>query len=208
MRGVLRFMVGMLLMAGANVPAIGQSIPVEVFVGHERTRLDMLWFRPFAKESHWLFFNRNVASVDHSNRTSFGSIAAVSYNLKMGLGAVVNATFNNGGAFPKAGLQYARRKGHFTLFGWVVVETLKDPDLDLFLLTRFEPPINEKLRVFSQLELFTVLNADGHVQSTQRIRLGLGWRAWQFGPAADLTTAGTDSPFTTTNLGGFLRHEF
>lgn len=193
------------LLAGRST---AQAIPVEVLVGHERTRVDMLWFKPFKADKPWLFFNRNNVSIDHSNRTSFQSIAAVSYNLKNGVGVVANATFNGSGFFPKAGVQLFKKKGHFTLFGWAVSEMLKDPDFDVFVLARYEPPITGKIKLFTQLELFTVFNVDGHVLSAQRLRLGISWNHWQIGPGCDFTTTTTDSPFATRNIGGFLRREF
>lgn len=198
----------LLLLVFSTARSNAQTIPVEVLVGHERTRVDMLWFKPFKPEKPWLFFNRNTVSIDHGNRTSFNSIAAVSYNLKSGIGFVANATFNSGGFFPKAGVQLFKKKNHFTLFGWAVSEVLKDPDFDVFVLARYEPPLTGKVKLFTQLELFTVFNAEGHVLSAQRLRLGISWNHWQIGPGGDFTTAATDSPFTTRNIGGFLRREF
>ena len=65
------------------------QIPVEIFAGHERTTVDIMFFKYFknnqGENSRWLFFNRNRASVDYRmTKTSylpqFGFTEAISYN--------------------------------------------------------------------------------------------------------------------------------
>lgn len=200
--------------------AIAQ-LPVEVFSGHKKTSFDLMFFRYFknkeAVNSKFLFFNRNRVNIDYKQTTTtnlpvFGFTEAVSYNhsrLK-GFAPVFVVQVNNKGIYPKVGVQYFYRKNVFTIFSWVVCETLKDPNIDLFILTRFEPKINDKLNLFTQLELvnaFPTLKTNDY-NLFQRVRVGLKIKEWQFGAGVDLNEFGNTTFINTNNIGGFLRHEF
>lgn len=200
--------------------AIAQ-IPVEVFAGHNKTSFDLMFFKYFknkeAANSKFLFFNRNRVSFDYKQTTTkylpaFGFTEAVSYNhtkLK-GFAPVIVVQVNNKGIYPKAGIQYYYRKNNITFFSWVVCETLKDPNLDLFVLTRYEPKLTEKLNLFTQLELVNAFPtpSTGNYNLFQRVRVGLRIKEWQFGAGADFNELGNKNFVNTNNFGGFLRHEF
>jgi hypothetical protein len=196
------------------------QIPVEVFAGDKKTSFDLMFFK-FVKNkevnSKFLFFNRNRVNLDYRQTSKtylpvFGFTEAVSYNhskLK-GFAPVIVAQINNYGVYPKAGVQYFHRKSDFTFFSWVVCETLKDPNLDLFVLTRYEPKLTEKLNLFTQLELVNAFPTENNANYNlfQRVRVGLRIKEWQFGFGADFNEVGNKTFVTTTNIGGFLRHEF
>lgn len=197
------------------------QIPVEGFAGHKKTTADIMFFRYFRdrneKNTDWLFFNRNRASVDYkmttsSNLPQFGFTEAVSYNHKKwnGFAPVAVIQLLNRGVYPKAGLQYARIRNSYTVFTWVVSETLNHPDIDWFFLGRYTPAISEKLHLFTQLELINAFptNHRKNYSYIQRIRLGLKIQDHQFGVGADLTSLGRSRFTTTTNIGVFLRNEF
>ncbi len=169
------------------------------------------------ENSHWLFFNRNRASVDYSMTKStylpqFGFTEAVSYNHPKlnGFAPVAVVQVFNSGVFPKAGIQYAHIKKEMTIFSWVVCETLKDPELDFFLLFRFTPELTEELNLFTQIETVNAFptNGKGVFNLTQRARLGLKIKKWQFGAGADFNEIEDNTLLLTYNIGGFLRHEF
>ncbi len=189
------------------------QIPVEAFFGNERTTADVLWFRYFKnaedQPSKFLFFNRSRASVDYSNQTAFGLTNAVSYNFKSGLGLVAVAQFFGNGFFPKAGIQYYTRKKNWTIFTWMVSETWSKPSFDWFVLSRFEPALNENLKLFAQFETLSVTNNQGQYQFTQRVRIGVGFKpAWQIGLGGDFQQIKSENRIQTHNLGLFLRKEF
>jgi hypothetical protein len=197
------------------------QIPVEVFGGYKKTTLDIMFFK-FIKNkeqqnTNWLFFNRNRASIDYKMTTTtdlpvFGFTEAISYNHKKlkGFAPVVVAQISNRGIYPKAGIQFFYRKNDFTFFSWIVSETLKNPNLDLFVLTRYEPKLTEKLHLFTQLELVNAFptESNGNFNLFQRLRIGLKIKEWQFGIGADFNELGNTTFVNTNNIGGFLRHEF
>ena len=202
----------------ANLKA---QIPVEFFGGQERSTIDIMFFKFFknnqGENSRWLFFNRNRAGVDYRmTKTAFlpqfGFTEAFSYNHEKlkGFAPVMVAQVLSWGVFPKAGFQYAHLSKNMTLFTWLVCETLKDPNLDYFLLFRFTPKLSERLNLFSQVEsvnAFPTLTG-GNYSFTQRLRLGLLMRSHQFGLGADFNQTGKNTFTKTYNVGAFLRHEF
>jgi hypothetical protein len=197
------------------------QIPVEVFGGHQKTSLDIMFFK-FIKNNeqantNWLFFNRNRVSIDYKMNTTndlplFGFTEAISYNHKnlKGFAPVLVTQISNRGVYPKVGIQFFVRKNDFTFFSWIVCETLKDPNIDLFVLTRYEPKRSENAHLFAQLELVnafpTLSNANYNL--FQRMRIGLRIKEWQFGVGADFNELGNKTFINTDNIGTFLRHEF
>ncbi len=201
-----------MLHATSICTAIAQA--VEVYAGHERVGVDLLWFKNFKNKQDertpLLFFSRNRASVDYENSpAAFGSTNAVSYNFKNGLGIVAVASFLNAGFTPKAGVQFFKQKGDFMFFGWAVADIKDEGGADLFGLFRYQSKINEQWRVFSQIELFPIYNFSAETWNlTQRLRLGAKHHTWAAGIMADFNQSGKDTFTTTHNLGIFLRNEF
>jgi len=207
----------MLLMGSMAVA----QIPVELFTGHKKATLDIMFFRYFkdktGNQSKLLFFNRNRASVDYqmtptSHLPQFGFTEAISYNdsrLK-GFAPVLVGQILGNGIYAKAGFQFAYIKNNLLLFSWLVCETKNNPSIDYFFLGRFTPKLTEHIQLFSQLELINALPASNQLNSsfTQRIRLGIKHREFQLGLAGDFSEAGRTDWLTTNNLGVFLRYEY
>lgn len=221
MNSKIKLVIILICFISAISGTIKAQIPVEVFGGHKKASFDVMFFKYFKNKetanSKFLFFNRNRVSFDYKQTTTtylpaFGFTEAVSYNHpKMkGFAPVIVAQVNNKGIYPKAGIQYYYRKHNFTLFSWVVCETLKDPNVDGFVLTRYEPKLTEKLNLFTQLELVNAFptTSTGNYNFFQRVRVGLKIKAWQFGAGADFNEFGNSTFENTNNIGGFLRHEF
>lgn len=187
---------------------------VETYYGHQRSGVDLLWFKSFKNakgENHpWLFFSRNRASVDHPQSPALlGSTNAVSYNFKMGFGIVAVASFQNSGFTPKSGIQYFYQRGDFSFFGWLVTDLKKRGQIDLFGLFKYQPQIYKSWRWMVQVELFPVYIP--HLEFwnlTQRLRTGPKHGPWAAGFMADFNQAGQNTWNRTQNIGGFLRYEF
>jgi len=195
-----------------SVSACAQS--VESYAGHSRYGVDLMWFRffktPQERQTPLLFFSRNRASTDYDGSGPlFGSVNAVSYNFKSGIGLVSVASFTNTGVVPKTGIQYYATKSDFLFFGWLVVDVKTKGNVDLFGMFRYQPKLNGNWRIFSQLELFPVYKPDsGFRNLTQRLRLGLKQGSCAAGLMADFNQSGRHTLSTTNNAGGFLRVDF
>lgn len=212
------FLLSVSLLVGSE--AFSQ-VPVEVFGGHKKTTLDVLFFKYVknkqSENSKFLFFNRNRASVDYRQTSTaylpaFGFTEAISYNHPKykGFAPVAVAQIFNNGFYPKVGVQYFHRKDDFTFFSWAVSEIKSSPTVDFFILTRFEPKLSKQLRIFAQVELVNAFPTEEAINYNfiQRIRLGLKFSTWQFGFGSDFSEFGRASFTNTNNLGAFLRYEF
>jgi hypothetical protein len=197
------------------------QIPVEVFGGHEKTTVDIMFFKFFKNKqeenSRWLFFNRNRTNIDYRmTKTTFlpqfGFTEAISYNYEKlkGFAPVLVGQVLSRGVYPKVGIQYTHIKKEITIFTWLICEILEKPDLDYFLLFRYTPKLSEKINLFTQLEsanAFPTFSTDNY-NYIQRLRLGLSIKSYQFGAGADFTQTGNSTFTKTYNVGGFIRHEF
>jgi hypothetical protein len=197
------------------------QIPVEIFMGNEKSTIDLMFFKYFKNgkggNSRFLFFNRNRASVDYRITSKewlpqFGFTEAVSYNLPLlkGFAPVAVGQVFNTGVYPKAGIQYYISKGSFTVFTWLITETLSRPTIDYYLLSRFEPSLTDKLGLFVQAEFVNGFPTDPYKKNTfvQRIRIGLRSMAWQYGIGSDFTETENDDYAFHYNAGIFFRYNF
>ncbi|MBL7831537.1 MAG: hypothetical protein JNK41_10950 [Saprospiraceae bacterium] len=197
------------------------QIPVEIFAGHNKATMDIMFFKYFKNEeghqSKFLFFNRNRASIDYkmtqkTNLPQFGFTEAISYNHEKlkGFAPVLVASILNRGIYPKIGIQFAKINKDYTVFSWVVAETLNEPNVDFFFLARYTPKFTNKLNLFSQIEFVNAFPtvSQNIFSFTQRFRLGLKINEFQFGTGLDLNQSGRSEMTFTENLGGFLRYEF
>lgn len=214
---ILVLLIATLLFRGV---AIAQ-IPVEVFGGDKKMTLDIMFFKYFKNKdksnSKFLFFNRNRASIDYkmtetTNLPQFGFTEAISFNDKKlkGFAPVAVVSILNKGVYPKIGIQYVKIKQDFTLFGWTVVETLNNSNIDVFILARYTPKLGDELNLYTQIEILNNFptTEKNNFNFVQRIRLGLKRNEFQIGLGIDFVENGRNNFKNTLNIGGFLRYEF
>ncbi|MCA2978671.1 MAG: hypothetical protein INH41_07300 [Myxococcaceae bacterium] len=207
------------LLAG---PARAQN--VEVFVGHQRATLDVMFFKFFElparggqepSRSDVLFFFRARAGVGYQaadGAPQFGLTSALSWNpsLLKGFAPVLVGQVFNRGPVAKAGVQYARVSRQLTAFSWVVSELQRTPAVDVFALVRAVHPLSELLALFFQVEALASFptHAEQPFSFTERARVGLQLHRVQLGPALDVSHVGRGEFVHTLNVGGFARVEF
>ena len=77
-------------------------------------------------------------------------------------------------------------------------------------MERHTTKLSDKLNLFSQIELVNAFPSVGknNFAFTQRLRLGLKIKEFQFGAGLDLSQLGRKDFTKTENFGGFLRYEF
>lgn len=212
---------GLVILLLSFCGTVEAQIPVEIFGGHERTTVDIMFFKYFknkmAENSRWLFFNRNRASIDYRMTETtylpqFGFTEAISYNHEKlrGFAPVFVGQVLSRGVYSKAGIQYAYISKSMVVFTWLVCETLEKPDLDYFLLFRYTPKLTEKISLYTQVESVNAFPtaSEDDFSFTQRLRLGLSLKGFQFGAGADLTQLVNNNYVNTYNVGSFLRYEF
>lgn len=197
------------------------QIPVEWFAGHQRSTIDIMFFKflkhPNQSNTRFLFFNRNRAGMDYRmTRTTylpqFGFTEAFSYNAPRlkGWAPVAVVQVLGSGVYPKSGIQWVRIQKNITLFSWLVCDLMRKPNLDYFLLMRYQPELSKHLNLFSQLETLNTFptSLGGQINLTQRVRLGIDWRGYQLGAGADLNESKINNYRIISSIGLFVRHVF
>lgn len=198
-----------------------QKLPIELFAGHEKTTVDLTYFRHVKtkedRNTRWLFFNRDRISVAYEKtggqyQPKFAMTFAMSYNPHTwnGVAPVAVVTATNHGLHPKLGMQYYTVRKDFVFFIWTIVETMEEPDLEIFLLTRYTPPLGGRLKLYLQGESGNrfPLHDEVNYSHFQRARVGLVTGRLQWGLGADFEQSGYRTFSRSRNIGGFLRYEF
>lgn len=215
-----KLLITMFITASLYGGGVVAQIPVEVFAGHEKASLDLMFFRffdqPKTPQPRFLFFNRNRAVVDYRMTTTsrlpqFGFTEAISYNhpRTRGFAPVVVAQLTNNGIDPKAGIQFVLMGKGFTVFSWLVSELSSQANIDYYLLLRYLRPADRLWSPYAQLELLnTWLTATGNGQFTQRLRFGVSRVKFQFGIGTDLSERTNNGQGLMSNTGLFFRYEF
>jgi hypothetical protein len=214
-----RFWTVLLLLCPLHLFA--QKLPLELFVGHEKATVDLTYFRYVKtkedRNSRWLFFNRDRISVAYEQtggqyQPKFAMTFAMSYNPQnwKGVAPVAVVTATNQGVFPKLGMQYYTVRKDFVFFIWTIVEAMEDPDMEVFILTRYTPALGNRLKLYLQGESGNKfpLYDEAAWSLFQRARVGLVTGRVQWGLAADFEQTGYQVFNRSNNVGVFLRYEF
>lgn len=73
-------------------------------------------------------------------------------------------------------------------------------------ILQYKPEINDRIKLYTRLQMLNLFDAGGNIKSYQWFRLGLEVKGTQFGLAADLDEYGPN-PSVTGNFGVFIRKE-
>jgi len=197
-----------LLISGLAVIAETQAQSFEAMVGQEHIFMDIQWLKPLSKDNKWTLFTRARATADYEERTNHLTGAYLNYTTKSGFGGTLIGSMRTSGAGGEAGIHYFKLTENFMFYGLPTIHFRKDLAYSWFSIMRYRPSLNEKLRLYTSLELFSYFEEDAHVASVQRIRLGLEAKKYQFGVAANLSGFGSSYAIGDENVGVFVRREF
>ena len=135
------------------------------------------------------------------------SILDGTVNLIDGLDALVEARAEtDAGVSARAGFQYFRKWGEFSIYASATVKTMKDPDGEVIIKATYAPQLNEDIGLY-----FSAKNVSGfakeHKYSIQRLRAAIDIHGIKIGPMGDLIQTGNAGHFDY-NIGGFARIDF
>ena len=181
---------------------------IELMPGDQYVFTDVQFLRSFDKAYRFTLFSRTRAQIDYDDQVDFFTAGYLNYTTKIGLGVTGLARINNVGSNVDTGIHFLKNTKNISFFGLASVSLTEDNTFSWFSIFRYRPSLNEDWKIYTSVELFTVLNNSGHAASIQRIRLGPEYKTFQFGVAANLLELGDDFDFFNNNYGIFIRKEF
>lgn len=191
-----------------NIQVTAQPIPVELMMGQKYGTVNLAFSRNFSQNSRLGFFHMNTIQFDYKDKNNNGFVlqdlvyVETVKNLRVSGGVV----YNNGGFNPTAGLQYiyGGKKLFFLFAPRVNIES--NTSYDFMTILQYRSEINDRVKLYTSLQLLNVFDKEGNIKSYQWIRLGLEIKGIQFGLAADVDEYGPN-PSVTGNFGVFIRKE-
>ncbi len=181
------------------------NVKAEVMTGHKAASLDMKVSGEVAPKTS--IYVRNTTAVDYTNNATQFTLAQLSYNLVDKLGLDAGAQLAGKGIAPYAGLEYFLKADDFSAM-MVALVTITDKPTGTFLANMvYAPKLTENVNLFTRLENTNIVGKEGHLVSTEKLRLGLDIKGYILGTAANLTFAGNKPDFSY-NIGGFVAKEF
>jgi hypothetical protein len=197
-----------LLLFTTGILAEAQPIPIELMMGHKYGSVNLVFNRNFSQTLRLGFFHMNTVQFDYKddNNNSFILQDLIYVETFKNLRVAGGVAYSKGGFDPTAGLQYVFSGKKFLFLCAPRVNIESDPSYDIMTILQYKPDINEKVKLFTQLQLLNLFDSGGNIRSYQWMRLGLEVKGLQFGLAANLDEY-SPSPSVETNFGLFIRKE-
>jgi hypothetical protein len=208
MRSVKTFVTLLTFLLLSSLIVKAQPIPIELMMGHKYATVNLAFSRNFSQTSRLGFFHMNTIQVDYEDKNNNDFIlqdqvyVETFKNLRIAGGVV----YSQGGFNTTLGLQYVYGGKKLFILCAPRVNIESDPSYDLMTIIQYKPQINDKLKLYTRLQMLNLFNSEGNMKSYQWFRLGLEIKGIQFGLAADLDENGPN-PSVTSNLGVFIRKE-
>jgi hypothetical protein len=185
-----------------------QPIPVELMIGYKYGTVNLSFSKNFSQDSRLGFFHMNTVQFDFSDedKNSFILQDLIYVETFKNLRIAGGVAYSKGGFDPTAGLQYvySGKKLVFLFAPRINIES--DPSYDIMTIIQYKPEINDRVKLFTRLQMLNLFDSEGNIRSYQWMRLGLEVKGIQFGLAANLDEYGPN-PSIENNFGVFIRKE-
>jgi hypothetical protein len=191
-----------------NILANAQPIPVELMMGNKYGTVNLAFSRNFSQTSRLGFFHMNTVQFDYKdeNKNSFILQDLLYVETFKNLRVAGGVAYSMGGFAPTAGLQYLYVGKKFLFLFAPRVNIVTDPSYDIMTSIQYKPEINDRLKLYTLIQMLNVFDANGNIKSYQWMRLGLEAKGLQFGLAFNLDEYGPD-PSVESSFGVFVRKE-
>jgi hypothetical protein len=188
--------------------SFSQPIPVELMAGNRYATINVVVDKKFTQSSKLGFFHINTIQVDNRNKlyNDFMMEDLLYFEPIKHFRLTGGAFYGQPGFIPTIGLQYVRGGKDLFLIIAPRVNLQKDLEYDLVSILQYNPQLNDKIKLYSRLQLLNLFNSSNNIKSYQWIRLGLEIHGIQFGVAADFDEYGPH-PRVEHNFGLFIRRE-
>jgi hypothetical protein len=179
---------------------------VELMVGNKAHTLDVKLFSNVAKDTGLLA--RTRVGVDYEGNSSALTFLDIYQSLGKGFSAALVPQYTpDKGLVVMLGPQYIGKWKDLSTIILLAASLEDNPNYNLITSTSYKPKLTSELNLVTQLETTNIFNNQGHVFSTERVRLGLAKDGLEGGIAADITQIGKEGTLDY-NLGAYLKKEF
>lgn len=185
-----------------------KSQSLEVMPGTERIFVDAQWLKFMDEKRKWSLFSRSRATTDYEEDTNLFTGAYLNYTTQSGVGGTLVGTISDLGAGADLGIHLFKANGRVMLYALPSIGLQSNLSYSWFSILRFTPPLTDRWKLYTSLELFSAFGEAGHVASVQRLRLGLDREGYQFGIGLNLAGIGKNYSETDSNPGVFIRKQF
>jgi hypothetical protein len=188
--------------------SFSQPIPVELMAGNRYATINVVVDKKFTQSSKLGFFHINTIQIDYRNKLNndFMMEDLLYFEPVKHFRFTGGAFYGHPGFIPTVGLQYVRGGKDLFLIIAPRINLQKDLEYDIVSILQYNPKLNEKIKLYSRLQLLNLFNSSSNIKSYQWIRLGLEINGIQFGLAADFDEYGP-RPKVEHNIGVFIRRE-
>jgi hypothetical protein len=186
----------------------GQPIPVELMSGYKYGTVNLSFSRNFSQTSRIGFFHMNTVQFDYrtADNNSFLLQDLLYVETFKNLRVAGGVAYSKGGFNPTAGLQYVYSGKKFLFLCAPRINIESEPSYDIMTIIQYKPDINDRVKLFTRVQMLNLFDSGGNIKSYQWMRIGVEIKGIQFGLAANLDEYGPD-PSVETNFGLFLRKE-
>lgn len=184
----------------------GQTGSAELMSGHQSSTLDTKI--KIGLTEHLSFFNRNRVTSDYEGKVSTFHMAKFSYQPGKHFGITGGMMGSDAaGTKPQLGIEYAIKNDDVSAYQLLICSTEPSPTVMSLTNIAYTPRLKENLDLFLELENVSFLNKESNVISLQRPRIGIDYKGFQAGLAADISETGKRETFDY-NIGCFVKKRF
>ncbi len=186
---------------------IAQSI--ELMPGTENVFVDIQFMENMSDSSFkYIVYSQTRAIISQENNATMSTVVFFNYKSKLGLGATLASRITSGnGASGLFGLSYLNIDKRFLIYSLLAVEQHDETRFGSFSVFKYYPQLCDNWKLYTSLEVNSLIDKEHHLDSVQRMRLGLDYKNNQFGLAANLREIGKDYNMIE-NYGLFFRKVF
>jgi hypothetical protein len=199
-----------LLILTASTKIFAQKLPFEVLVGHKAINTQFIINKKFSDTSKFGVFgviNFNMPYDKQNLVYKYHIVQAnIFYSLTKNVSVFAGGFTNpkdHGGSLGIRGM-FAFKNGMFFISNRNSI--LTNYSSEFLVMTEFRPKLSEMLNLYTRLQIMTETNFTEFKRNFQMLRLGLGYKQFQFGLGATFDQFG-NKPIKEENFGFFARAE-
>lgn len=203
----------LLVLLGLTLPvkyARTQVLPVEVVFGHQNYYYQHALNKRLSDGSPLGFFHTSSILIpyDEDRTKEIMSQSYITYRISTPISAGIGTIYVPVTRFrPSIFLQFFQRGKRTTLLVFPRADLWKNPSFELMGFMEYQPAINDKIKLYTRVQLMTTWTRKEHSRSYQYLRLGIHLSKLQIGAAIQFDEYGKAGK-AYSNYGGFIRHLF